>query len=76
MKTGLASEAVKWSKETRHEFLCGFARAAKICCYEEAASHWDAFSRFLSPKEREAIEAGGRESGEEYGHQYRTLFDG
>jgi hypothetical protein len=67
------------TKNKTMEFLRGFASTyvpqSMPKQKHDADAHWAAFSRQLSDQERESIEAGGFESGADYGTEYANFFN-
>ena len=55
------------------DFLDGFAAASELDL-AEAGEQWAGFSRQLSDREREEIEAGGYDAGFGQGNAFRALY--
>ena len=56
-----------------NDFIEGFAAASELDL-AEAGEQWAGFSRQLSDREREEIEAGGYAAGLEQGTAFRALY--
>lgn len=56
------------------EFRDGFRIGAGLTSQSAADDHWAWYSRQLSDREREEIEAGGYDAGFEQGTEFRELY--
>jgi hypothetical protein len=61
------------ARHLRQDFFRAFAMAAWID-WADARGQWAAFTRELSDAEREAIELGGSDAGDEQGERFKECF--
>jgi hypothetical protein len=66
----------EWEAKTRRrEFICGFAKGARISP-SIAETAWADYTQFLTKAERRIMEIGGQESGKVQGDAFRNLIEG